>query len=302
MSARLSTFRFKGEDEEITDQVRNSVPGNFVRLPLGYTHYELSGVEQSPIAVLVHGFSIPYYIWDPTFERLTNAGLRVLRYDLFGRGFSDRPDQKYDLDLFVKQLVWLLEELGIDQPVDLVGLSMGGPISLSLCDQFPRLVRKLCLIDPAGMPMTSTVLSRLILRPRIGEWLFSVFGNRILLSQLTKDLVEPEKFPSYVEMAKAQLRYKGYKRSLLSTLRNDALSDLTPLYERVGKQDRDSLLVWGVEDRLIPFEKSQDVVKAMPKIRFFPVEGAGHLPHYEKPELVNPLLIEFLKDRKDNQV
>jgi pimeloyl-ACP methyl ester carboxylesterase len=145
--------------------------------------------------------------------------------------------------------------------------------------------------------MVSTFLSRLILQPWIGEWLFSLFGNRILLAELTKDFSEPERFPAYVEMAKAQLSYKGYKRALLSTLRNDALSNLTELYLRVGRQERDSLLIWGDEDRLIPFELSRRVLKVLPGIQFHPIEGAGHLPHYEKPDVVNPLLIGFLKDR-----
>jgi pimeloyl-ACP methyl ester carboxylesterase len=288
MNARRSAFQFKGETEEISEHLRQTVPGNFIRLPLGYTHYELSGSKHGNVVVLVHGFSIPYKIWDPTFEHLADAG------------FSDRPDLDYDLDLFVKQLVSLLEELDIDKPVDVVGLSMGGPISLSLCDKFPHLVRKLCLIDPAGLAMTSSLLTRLILRPWIGEMLFSLFGNRILLSELTKDFNEPGKFPAYVEMAQAQLRYKGYKRALLSTLRNDALSDLYSLYERVGKQERNSLLIWGIEDRLIPFKLSQLVLKVFPEIQFHAIEGAGHIPHFEKPEVVNPLLIEFLEDETES--
>jgi pimeloyl-ACP methyl ester carboxylesterase len=144
--------------------------------------------------------------------------------------------------------------------------------------------------------MTSTILGGLILRPWIGEWLFSLFGNRILLSQLTRDFADPDKFPEYIEMAKVQLRFKGYKRALLSTLRNDALSDLSALYNRVGKQNRESLLIWGVEDKLIPFKLNLAIRKAFPEIIFYGIDGAGHIPHYEKPEVVDPLLIEFLKE------
>jgi pimeloyl-ACP methyl ester carboxylesterase len=55
--------------------------------------------------VLIPGFSVPYVIWDPTFEDLVEKGFRVLRYDLFGRGYSDRPDAIYDLELFDRQLM-----------------------------------------------------------------------------------------------------------------------------------------------------------------------------------------------------
>ena len=63
--------------------------------------------------MLIHGFSVPYFIFDPTFNFLTKAGWRVLRYDLFGRGFSDRPHVRYNIDLFVRQLKELLDALNI---------------------------------------------------------------------------------------------------------------------------------------------------------------------------------------------
>lgn len=295
-SMKLSSFQFRGETEELNVNSRRAAPGKFVELQNGFTHYDVAGPRDGWPVVLIHGFSIPYYIWDPTFEALSDAGIPVLRYDLFGRGFSDRPDVIYNLDLFVNQLFYLVQRLGLDTPVDLVGLSMGGPISIAFCDRYPEFVRKLCLIDPAGMRMTSTILNRIIIRPWIGECLFSMFGNRILLSQLTRDFSDPGKFPTYVEMAKVQLKFKGYKRALLSTLRNDALSDLSGLYASVGNQDRESLLIWGVEDKLIPFKHNTLIRKAIPQISFYGIEGAGHIPHYEKPEVVNPVLIEFLEE------
>ena len=79
-------------------------------------HYELEGPADGQPVVLVHGFSVPYYIWDPTFPALAAAGLRVLRYDLFGRGYSDRPDLPYTMELFVRQLKDLLEALQVNKP------------------------------------------------------------------------------------------------------------------------------------------------------------------------------------------
>lgn len=292
----LSSFRFRGETKELNEVTRAEAPGDFVELPYGHTHYELSNSNARCSVVLIHGFSIPYHVWDPTFQALSDAGLNVLRYDLFGRGYSDRPRVDYSLDLFVDQLFHLVRELGLGVPLDLVGLSMGGPIAASFCDQHPSLVRKLCLIDPAGVPMKSTVLGKFILRPWIGEYLLSLFGNAILISQLTKDFKEPEKFPAFVEMARAQMKFKGYKRALLSTLRNDALSDLSLIYQRIGKQEMDSLLIWGVEDQLIPFEFHKRICEAIPNIEFQRIFGAGHIPHYEKPEVVNPILIDFFND------
>lgn len=293
---KLSEFKFKGENRELDETARASAPGKFIQLPSGYTHYEHEGSESNTPVVLIHGFSIPYQIWDPTFSALRDAGFQVLRYDLLGRGFSDRPNTTYDLDLYVNQLRSLVEHLELKTPLNLIGLSMGGPISISFCNRFPHLVHKLCLIDPAGVPMTSSITGRFFTRPWIGEVLFSLVGNRVLLSELTMDLTEPEKFPAYFEMAKSQIQFKGYKRALLSTLRNDALSDISSLYREVGGQDRELLLIWGTEDRLIPIEQSEIIRDAFPRVEFHEIAGTGHIPHFEKPEEVNPILIEFLKD------
>ena len=82
---------FDRESETLTDAVRSQVSGSFLRLADGVVHYELAGppptVLDARTVVLIHGFSVPYYIWDPTFEALAQAGFRVLRYDLYGRGY-----------------------------------------------------------------------------------------------------------------------------------------------------------------------------------------------------------------------
>src|SRR5438874_7469953 len=64
---------FDQETAALTDEVRRTAPGGFVRLGDGYVHYELSGSRNARTVVLVHGFSVPYYIWDPTAAALAGA-------------------------------------------------------------------------------------------------------------------------------------------------------------------------------------------------------------------------------------
>src|SRR5271168_5083920 len=87
----VNCARHNVEREEITDAVRRKATGSFVHLSDGLTHYELAGTESGRTVVLIHRFSAPYYLWDHTFDPVVKAGFRVLRYDLYGRGFSDRP-------------------------------------------------------------------------------------------------------------------------------------------------------------------------------------------------------------------
>src|SRR5687767_5114610 len=143
-------FSYRDETEELNEFTRKEASGSFVQLSDGFTHYELSNPEAEETVVLAHGFSVPYFIYDPTFAFLTQAGFRVLRYDLFGRGFSDRPETRYNIDLFVRQLGDLLDALHLTRPVSLVGLSTGGPITATFTLRIPERVDKLVLIDPVG--------------------------------------------------------------------------------------------------------------------------------------------------------
>jgi pimeloyl-ACP methyl ester carboxylesterase len=287
-------FRFRGESQILNADARSSAPGKFTELSDGITHYEIAGPSNGETVVLVHGFSVPYYIWDPTFDALVEAGFQVLRYDLYGRGYSDRPDTDYNQDLFDRQLLNLLSALNIDQPVDLIGLSMGGPISVVFADRHPTMVRKLCLIDPVGFPGELPFAVKLMQVPLLGEWLMSLLGDKTLVSDLSSDFYGPELISEYQEKYRPQMKYQGFKRALLSTLRNGLLNDMTEIYRRVGKQKRPVLLIWGREDRIIPFDTNEKLREAIPHAEFQAVSEAGHVPHYEQPEVVNPLLIEFL--------
>src|SRR4029434_8626008 len=91
--------------------------------------------SNGPVVVLAAGFSVPYYIWDPTFAALTNAGFRVLRYDYYGRGYSDRPSIPFNDEMYVRQLDELLQATHIDGPIDLTGISFGGSLITSYADK-----------------------------------------------------------------------------------------------------------------------------------------------------------------------
>ena len=290
----LHNFRFRGETQEINDQSRAEAPGKFIELSLGLSHYESSGDNSAQSVILIPGFSIPYYIWDPSFEALAQAGFHVVRYDLFGRGYSDRPDVVYDQELFIQQLSELIDALNLKLPVDLIGLSMGAPIALSFWIRHPNKVRKIGFIDPAGFPMKGTKLGKLLNIPFLGEWILSLFADKIILSELTKDFARPENFPTYVEMAKVQMTFAGYRRALLSTLRSGMLSNQVETYAILGQKDVPTLLIWGREDKLIPFTNSQKLLQAIPHAQFFAIDNAGHIPHYEDPQTVNPILVDFL--------
>ena len=286
---------YLGETEELNETSRAIAPGSFVQLSDGYTHYELGGPDNGQPVVLVHGFSVPYFIWEPTFAFLATSGFHVLRYDLFGRGFSDRPYLRYDIDLFCKQLRELLDTLGFDQ-VNLIGLSMGGPITSTFTTSYPARVRKLVLVDPAGARDVGLPgLIKVVTLPGIGELAFSLLGNEIMTKGIASDLYGPDLVAEFQEKYRVQMHYKGFKRALLSSMRNGMLRSFSTTYQCLGSQKTPVALFWGREDKTVPFEHSLEILAAVPQTQFHIIENCGHIPHYEKSEEVNPLLLDFLK-------
>lgn len=299
------TFPYRGETKELNDITRKeATSGTFVQLSDGVTHYELGGVSpllkgdgpgvRSPV-VLVHGFSVPYFIFDPTFDFLTQNGFHALRYDSFGRGFSDRPRVAYNIDLYVRQLKDLLDALRFTRPVDLIGLSMGGPITAAFIARYPKRVNKHVLIDPSGVRQVQlSILLKAAIVPGIGETMIGLFGSDNMVKSAASDFFDPALVEAFQQRYKIQMQYHGFKRSVLSTMRNGMLGSFYETYQRVGKLNKPTLLFWGENDETVPVEHSRDLLQAIPHAEFHLIKGCGHIPHYEKPDVVNPTLEEFL--------
>ena len=289
-------FPYRGEIKKLNDETREAAGGSCIQLPGGVTHYELLNPHIDSTVIMVHGFSVPSFIFDPTFKFLAQSGFRVMRYDLFGRGFSDRPGARYDIDLFVQQLSDLLDALRITSPVNLIGLSMGGPITATLTANHPERVRSLTLIDPTGARSISlNPLIRLAKVPLVAETVFGLMGTEGLVRSAGRDFYDPKMIGHFIDKFRVQMEYEGFKRALLSSVRNNMLGSFVKTYERVGSMDKPVLLVWGRMDATVPFEHSEDLRAAMPNAELHVIENCGHIPHYEKPDEFNPILLDFLR-------
>ena len=286
------TFPYLNETRELDETARGQADGSFIALADGITHYELGGPENGQPVVLVHGFSTPYFIFDTTFEFLVNSGFRVIRYDLIGRGYSDRPRVDYNIHLFVRQLKDLLDALGF-KSTNLIGLSMGGPITTSFVSEYPDHVSRQVLIDPAGAKRLALLwILKALKLPIFGELAIGLFGSARM--DIASDMFDPKLMEHFQAQYKIQMQYKGFKRALLSTLRSGMLESFYETYAHVGKLHKPTLLFWGMDDTTVPFEYSKLILKAIPQAELHAIENCGHIPHYEKPEIVNPILREFL--------
>lgn len=278
----------------LDDQARAEAPGEFILLTEGYTHYQVDGPAEGPPVVLIHGFSTPMFIWDPLYQALVQAGARVLRYDLYGRGYSDRPPGPYHRDRFDRQLAELLDALDWPRPTGLAGLSMGGAIAAVYTQRRPHQVSRLLLLDPAGLPMPETWQQRLARMPILGDLLFALLGDRILLGGLKKDFKEPGDLETYIERYRVQMQFPGFKRALLSTLRSGLLTNTQDAFQALSQLDIPILILWGEEDQVVPLEVGRTLQHLLPRAAFHTIPNAGHIPHREQPERVIPLVKAFL--------
>ena len=91
------------------------------------------------------------------------------------------------------------------------------------------------------------------------------------------------------------MQYRGFGRALLSTLQEGAGTSLDSVYARVGTLGKPTLVIWGMQDSTVSIKEADGVRKAIPQAQYHPIERAGHLPIMERTDVVNPLLIAFLR-------
>lgn len=277
---------------QMNDEARTKFGKKSISLSAGKTAFEYSEGD-SPAVVLVHGFSIPAAIWDNTYRALVSQGVRVLRYDLYGRGFSDRPAVKYNADLFVQQLKELTDELIGSEKFVVCGLSMGGAIAVAFADRYPQRVDKLILVDPAGFPMPLPASAKLVKFPVIGDYAGRVLARRAMVKGLPQNFTGS--VPPAVEAAALiQTEFAGYDDATVSTLRHMNLTDMKSTYESVGRRKIKTLLLWGKHDQVVPFAHAESVRAAIPGAKFIAFSKSGHIPTVDEKEKANRAILSFL--------
>ena len=288
VAAAVTPILRSRERNNLDDAARTHAPGRFVSLTHGQTHFSTAGPDSGQVVVLVHGFSIPSFVWDSTVGALAAAGFRVVRYDLWGRGWSDRPHAVYDSTLFAQQLHEVIDSLHLRTPVDLVGLASGGTVAAHFTARHPTLVRKVALIDPLADQTDIKTLNM----PVVGEYLMRAVIVPSLPEQIDKYVYQRDAVPALRASFNEQLKYKGFARALLSTARHFNQEDHSASYRALA--GRPVLMISGAPDAVSALKQGGELRQWL-EPEFLLVEQAGHLPHYERPQIVNPALVTFLK-------
>lgn len=215
--------------------------------------------------LLLHGYAGSGRWWFPILPALSDAGFRAVAPDLpgFGRSKGSAPG----LDEMARLLAHFVDEIGLGN-FYLAGHSMGAAIGVRLAANLGRRVRRLVLIDSAGIPEGSTrrVIGQLA---RPWAWESLRFGPSLVL-----DVV------------------RAGPRSLWRSARELRTYDLRPSLDRIQVP---VLLIWGGRDRLTPPEHGEQIAARLHDSRMELLADARHMPMVTHPTRVTAAMARFLK-------
>jgi pimeloyl-ACP methyl ester carboxylesterase len=274
--------------------------GEFVKLGAGYTYYEYQNREADTLLVMVHGFSVPSYIWDSTYHAALSRGYGALRYDTYGRGYSDNPDAVYDVALFSSQLKELLDALNITKKINLLGLSYGGRTISAFAFQYPERIQNLIYVDPAGFETITETPDYpvMILEEEIIAFKQNENYSTMAQGQLG-DFYNSTSFTGWDKKYETMMKFKGFVRALLSTRKNSP--SLETEQKQIALSGTPVYCFWGEHDNVVKLDEVHaNLTERLPKVQLFVIPEAGHLPHMEQTSRFNKVLFEkIVKGRQE---
>ena len=251
----------------------------------GEVYYELAG-SGDPV-VLIHGGFGDRRMWDDQFDMLARD-YRVLRYDHRGFGRSPAPDSTYSP---VRDLIQLLDRAEMDR-AHIVGNSLGGALAITFGILHPERVRSLTVVasgaDGFRYPQSDIeAITEVVALMRggreeeaLGKWL----ANPMLAVVNTRPDVKA-RVERMVRENAAIWRMPAWPQQPLTPPASRRLDRLRmPVLVVIGDRDARSVKLFA-DSTAGMISGAERVVMA----------GTDHLPHMERPEEFNEILVEFLR-------
>ena len=264
--------------------------GNFRELTNGYTYYQIENRFNENTLVFIHGFSVPSYIWDKTYNTAKEKGFKVVKLDLYGRGFSDNPDIDYTDELFANQVIELLQELEIKKATFL-GLSNGGRVISKLADLKPNMIEKLVYVSASSFNSHENNVNKSVSKEEVNAFIKNRYPT-ISSGQLS-DFKYPENYPLWDDKYEELLKFKGFARALISTVKNHKNLDLEN--KEISDSNKKVYTIWGDSDSVVIFNNIKGKLNKLLPNRFeYTVTNSGHLPHIENQSDFEKYLFEVV--------
>ncbi|MBX7532227.1 alpha/beta hydrolase [Qipengyuania sp. 1XM1-15A] len=275
-------------------------PSQFVELADGReVHVRDEGPRDAPVIMLLHGSNADLHTWQEWAELLRDD-YRIVRYDQRGHGLTGpASDDDYSLEGFTADVDAVADALGI-RTFTLAGNSMGGWIAAGYAIENPGRLDALVLVDAAGAPIRreggGNIAFTLAGWPVVGDIMSQLLPRSLVEKSLSQsvsnqDIVTDEAVDRYWEMA----RYPGNRsatRKRFSTPRSSFDE------EEISGIRVPTMVMWGKEDALIPFEAAGWYMDHLPDATLVAYDGIGHIPMEEAPERSATDLMVWLSEMR----
>ncbi len=232
-------------------------------------------------------------MWDPQVQALSKT-FRVIAYDVRGHGASDAADGPASIDLFVDDLIGILDSLRLDR-VAICGLSMGGYIALRAAERHPDRFSALILCDTKSTADTEEGKKKRILTAEIvKKSLVPSYAEESVKALFSDKTMNENK--DVVEFVKKLIRGNTVEGIVGTLMALAGRSDTTPA---LGRMCMPALILTGVEDKITPPTEAQAMASALPNAQLHLIPQASHLSNLENPTYFNERLINFLNNLKE---
>lgn len=252
------------------------------------TAYELTGPENAPTLVLIHGIGLSRQMWNSHIPTLTEH-FRVLSYDLCGHGESLLPEGALDLKALSEQLGGLLDELHIDRCI-IIGFSLGGMINRRFAIDHPDRVGALVILNSPHerTPDAQKMVEERAVATHAGG--ISVTLEATLERWFTSGF--REKSPSVVAWVRETLLANDVEN--FARHRQILASGVNELIRPVPAIAVPTLVMTGENDTGSPPDASRAIATEIADARVVIVPNLKHLGILEEPELFSREILQFL--------
>ncbi|MCC6176869.1 MAG: alpha/beta fold hydrolase [Chloroflexi bacterium] len=254
-------------------------------IDLNYVEHGRGGA--GPV-VLLHGFPLSGAMWDDLVDALTPA-YHVVVPDLRGHGKSGAPAGPYTMADYVADVAALLDRLDIERAA-VIGLSMGGYVSMALGQAHPERILALVLADTKAPGDDESVRRA---RAEQAAQIQAEGLERFIESQIPRMLAPTtvRERPDLVERYRAIV---GGTRPAAVAAALSGLSMRSDMTPALGQITCPTLVVVGAEDAVTPPFEARRIADAVPRARLVVIEGVGHMANWEAPDRFNAAVRGFL--------
>ncbi len=254
--------------------------------------YETDGPRTGIPVLFIHGFPFSKAMWKPQVDVL-KKDFHVVTYDVRGHGASDVGDGLYSVELFVDDLIGLLDHLRFSKVV-VVGLSMGGYIALRAMERNPERFRGLVLCDTRSeADGNEGKIKRAAQAKTVKSEGMKKFAEPFLKVVFYEKTFETN--PPAIDMIRAIVEASSPLAVAGTLLALAARTDTTPSLYNIKVP---TLILVGQHDALTPPSASFAMKEKIPNAELHVISRAGHMSNLENTEMFNEHLLTFLKKLK----